>query len=191
MRAPAAPTERQLRYLRTLASRTATTFASPTTRQDASREIERLLSLSRPRAQGAEEHEWGTDEKSEYATAVDTDEVMGFGSSARWRSRPGGRTQRPRGGEGHEPRGVRIGSYRVSAGERVLIAERSGDHIRVRDIPTRGNGASYLIEQLSAHDGLPPLRALIADYVQRARQLDEVPMAPGALEQILGSGATR
>jgi hypothetical protein len=73
----------------------------------------------------------------------------------------------------------------------VLIAERSGDEIRVRDTPTSGDGESYLIEQLSVGDGLPALRALIADYVGRARELDEIPMAPAALEQMLGSGVSR
>jgi hypothetical protein len=39
------PTSRQLKYLRTLAERTATTFASPRTRGEASREIRRLEAL--------------------------------------------------------------------------------------------------------------------------------------------------
>jgi hypothetical protein len=126
-----------------------------------------------------------------YATAVSADEVSGFGSSARWRSRAGGRPQRTRAGAQPALRSTRLATYRVSAGERVLIAERSGDEIRVRDTPTSGDGESYLIEQLSVGDGLPALRALIADYVGRARELDEIPMAPAALEQMLGSGVSR
>jgi hypothetical protein len=191
MSTPGAPTERQLRYLRSLASRTATTFAIPATRQEASREIERLISFSRSRRPEAERNEWDPDDQLEYATSVSPDEVTGFGSSARWCSRPGGRAQQQRRGERSELRSVRIGSYRVSAGERVLVAERSGDEIHVRDMPTRGTGVSYPVEALSASDGSAALRALVVDYVQRARELDEVPMAPGALDQILGSGATR
>ena len=39
------PTPRQLRYLRILAERTGTTFANPSTRGEASREIRRLKAL--------------------------------------------------------------------------------------------------------------------------------------------------
>lgn len=40
-----APTGRQLRYLRVLAERTGTTFVPPTTRDQASREIGRMIWL--------------------------------------------------------------------------------------------------------------------------------------------------
>ncbi len=76
-----APTARQLRYLRELAARTATTFAYPATRAQASREIARLRSLPSQRRERAAEQVPG------YATAVDvSEEVSGYGSSARWRS---------------------------------------------------------------------------------------------------------
>jgi hypothetical protein len=43
------PTARQLQYLRTLAARTATTFAIPRTRGEASREIRRLEAVAHPK----------------------------------------------------------------------------------------------------------------------------------------------
>jgi hypothetical protein len=189
MTAPAAPTERQLHYLRALAARTATTFAKPTTRRQASREIDRLVALTRSQAALPDDSDWREGEQTEYATAVQPDEVTGFGSSARWRSQP---HARPPSAPDRGPEGpVRLRSYRVSAGKRIVIAQRTGDQVCVRDIPARGDGVSYPVEQLSASEGVQALRALLADYLDRASELDEIPMAPGALTQILGSGASR
>jgi hypothetical protein len=80
----AAPTARQLTYMRKLAMRTGTTFATPATRRDASREIGRLRRLdTEPRApRDAGDVE---DQAAVYATAVDPSEVSGFGASATWR----------------------------------------------------------------------------------------------------------
>jgi hypothetical protein len=187
MTAPPAPTERQLLYLRSLASRTAITFAKPRTRREASVEIDRLLVLSRSDALPPNESESHDRGQTEYATAVRADEVTGFGSSARWCSQP---NVQPRFGSTVDRSPacpVRLRSYRVSAGRRALIAERSGDEVSVTDIPADGEGISYPVEQLSASDGLPALRALLDDYLKRASDLDEIPMAPGALGHILKS----
>jgi hypothetical protein len=87
------PTNKQLATLRRLANQTGTSFASPRTRWDASREISRLIKLAN-----------GTDHRLEHdtmrrerraitvdlaerphdATAIRDDEVTGWGSSAHW-----------------------------------------------------------------------------------------------------------
>jgi hypothetical protein len=188
--APAPPTERQLRYLRTLASRTATTFARPLTRRQASSEIDRLIALSRSEATAPYDNGADGEEPTEYATAVRADEVSGFGSSARWRSQPHAEARNTRPPHPAQ-RPVPLRTYRVSAGDRVLIAERSGEEISVRDVPACGDGVSYAVEQLSVREGAPALRALLADYLRRARELDEIPMAHHALAQMLHAGGKR
>jgi hypothetical protein len=188
MSAQTGPTERQLRYLRTLANRTATTFAPPSTRREASREIGRLIALFQagpsPLAEPDGEAE-GLEEP--YATAVRPDEVIGFGSSATWRSKP--RAASPQGADApHNSAEVQLLRYRVSAGERVLVGERRGEYVHVTDRPARGAGQRYLVEELDGSEGVAALRALVDDYKARARDLDEVPMAAGALLQTLNGG---
>jgi hypothetical protein len=79
-----APTPRQLRYLRALANRTGTTFTSPSTRREASAEIDRLRNLSsRPRVQDTDFAET-TDRHVVYATGQQPGEAYGYGSSASW-----------------------------------------------------------------------------------------------------------
>jgi hypothetical protein len=87
------PTNKQLSTLRRLASQTGTSFANPRTKWDASREITRLIAL----ANGAD-HRLERDtmrrerrgitvdlaERPREATAIRDDEVIGWGSSARW-----------------------------------------------------------------------------------------------------------
>ncbi len=85
---PDRPTDKQLRYLRSLATSRAQSFTPPRTRADASAEIERLKA-TRPsthaergleRFAGREiADRWGS------ATAVSPDEIEGYGSSARWK----------------------------------------------------------------------------------------------------------
>ncbi len=76
------PTPRQLRHLRELAARTASTFAYPATREQASAQIARLRALPRrPHERLAADCE-----DLVYATAVHRQEVSGFGSCARWRA---------------------------------------------------------------------------------------------------------
>ena len=177
-----APTERQLRYLRALAARTATTFVSPATRAEASSEIGRLRGLDRAVPMGRPDDD---DVAQPYATAVDPDEVTGFGSSARWRGGPEARSFRSgvRGGE--EPRQAsQLARYTISAGERVLHAEPHGGSLRVVDRPVR-RGRSYVVEERLEQDGCA---ALVADYLRQAADLDTVPMAGGAVGQLLRMG---
>jgi hypothetical protein len=79
-----APTVRQLHHLRALADRSGTTFSSPSTRAQASREIDRLSRLPRePRDSRSRDHL--QDDQLAYATAVGVEEVAGFGAWAAWR----------------------------------------------------------------------------------------------------------
>lgn len=177
------PTERQLRYLRTLAAQTATTFVSPATRAAASREISRLRGLAR--ATPMELRFDGEDDGDAYATAVRPDEVAGFGSSARWRAGNAG-PPRPavRGGDTLPP-GSQLARYSISAGERVLHAEANGGSLRIVDRPA-GNGRSYVVEEQLEQD---ECAALVADYLRQAAEHDTVPMAAAAVDQLLQAGA--
>jgi len=186
----AAPTARQLRYLRGLAGKTGTTFAYPVTRGEASREIDRLRGLKdepAPRQQAGDLEA----EQLSYATAVHESEVSGFGSSATWRagSRPSVAPVLPR----VQIRGsTELARYTVSAGERILCGQRVDGSVRVTDRPSSGGGRSYLVESGMELDGANALDALVADYVAQARELDEIPMATSAVRQLLsqaGRGA--
>jgi hypothetical protein len=82
------PTQRQLAYLRSLATRTGQTFAYPRTRRQASREIQRLK-----RARSSTHAERLIERKDiadaiargpKDAAAVRPDEVAGSGSNCRW-----------------------------------------------------------------------------------------------------------
>ncbi len=89
MRTNDKPTQRQLAYLRSLASQRGQTFQYPNTKSEASREIERLLN-GKPdsRLERAIERREGYEITSEGldATRVREDETSGWGSSARWGS---------------------------------------------------------------------------------------------------------
>ncbi len=89
------PTAKQLAYLRTLANRTGTTFATPISREDASAEIRRIKRIADSGFTFAElkaeqvarrDHD---DEQlpAELATAVQDWEVAGYGSNATWSQR--------------------------------------------------------------------------------------------------------
>ena len=82
------PTAKQLAYLRTLAQRTGETFVSPTTRAEASREIDRLRHRTRSSAgeRAIERRQISRDlaDRPDDATAIRSHEVIGYGASARW-----------------------------------------------------------------------------------------------------------
>ena len=81
------PTAKQQRYLRSLAQQTGTSFTPPTTKAEASREIERLKKLS-----ASPRHEREHDRRAVSAglatgsseARVREDEVEGYGSNCRW-----------------------------------------------------------------------------------------------------------
>jgi hypothetical protein len=77
-------TRKQLAYLRSLAERTGTTFATPRNRTQASREIERLRLLRRDSGTHVETTAEASAE-AVYATAPHSGEMEGFGASAKWR----------------------------------------------------------------------------------------------------------
>ncbi len=186
----ASPTQRQLSYLRVLAAKTATTFAYPTTRAEASRQIERLRTLhAEPVTRGP--HDEDSDSAHlVYATAVHDSEVSGFGSSASWRagSRPASHPPLPmiRAGQPTE-----LARYTVSSAERVLHGQQSDGRVSVTDSPACGGGRSYLIESDLELDDEGQLVALVADYIAQARELGEIPMASSAVRRLLDRAAIR
>jgi hypothetical protein len=87
------PTDKQLSTLRRLATQTGTSFATPKTKWEASREISRLIALAdsidhslQRSTTRRERRAVSADlaERPREATAVRDDEVSGWGSSARW-----------------------------------------------------------------------------------------------------------
>jgi hypothetical protein len=87
----AAPTPKQLTYLRRLADATGTTFTPPRTTVEASREIDRLKNRPRQaRGEFARERRAVSDDLTHRgdAAAVRPDEVEGYGSTARWSRGP-------------------------------------------------------------------------------------------------------
>ena len=84
------PTPRQLKYLRALAERSGTTFASPGTRGEASHEIRRLEALP-ALTRSERRHERRTldsdRERLQPSSTIKPEEVTGYGSHARWARR--------------------------------------------------------------------------------------------------------
>jgi hypothetical protein len=83
------PTDKQLHYLRHLATSRGQTFTPPGTRLEASQEIERLRN-ARPTSQVERRLETfasgrGIADRWGGSTAVRPDEIEGYGSSARWK----------------------------------------------------------------------------------------------------------
>jgi hypothetical protein len=79
------------------------------------------------------------------------------------------------GGTGHR---VELGRYAVGGGEeRILYGQRVDGVVRVTDVPARGRSRAYLVERGLEHDGYAALKALVADYLQQAELLADVPMA--------------
>jgi hypothetical protein len=87
---PNAPTHKQMQFLRDLAQKTGTTFTSPKTKAEASREIRRMLRIqASPTARADRRREAKAvmaDIRSEIggATAVRDHETTGHGSTATW-----------------------------------------------------------------------------------------------------------
>jgi hypothetical protein len=72
---------------------------------------------------------------------------------------------------------VELARYAVPAGERVLYGQRIDGVVRVTDVPARGRGRAYLVERELERDGYDAVKALVADYLQQADLLADVPMA--------------
>ena len=78
-----------------------------------------------------------------------------------------------------------LARYRVSAGERVLYGQRINGCVRITDCPASAGGRSFLVERELEHDGYSALKALVVDYAEQARRLDEVPMASSVVRRQL------
>ena len=80
------PTQKQQRYLRSLAQRTGTSFTPPSTKAQASREIERLKQLAAsPRYERRADREAVAKAQRGGDARVRPSEVTGYGSTATWR----------------------------------------------------------------------------------------------------------
>jgi hypothetical protein len=85
---------------------------------------------------------------------------------------------------------VELGRYTVPAGERILYGQRVHGVVRVTDVPARGRGRAYLVERELERDGYDALNALVADYLEQARLLADVPMAVSPLTGVRSDDAT-
>ena len=80
------PTQKQQRYLRSLAEQTGTSFTPPRHKAEASREIERLKKLgASPRHERAEDRKAVAKTQRGGEARVRPSEVTGYGSNCRWR----------------------------------------------------------------------------------------------------------
>lgn len=141
------PTDRQRRFLKSLAEQTGTSFTYPKTRWQASREIDRLLKLKnsgRTDSPVTEE----TERNLVYATAVADDEVSGYGSTATWSTAP---VDDPLCVCGH-----RLSRHSRSGDTRCLAVEHRADLIGAFDDGREGDIAHC--ECLRFDDGTEPRR---------------------------------
>jgi hypothetical protein len=73
---------------------------------------------------------------------------------------------------------VELARYTTGDGnERVLYGQRVDGVVRVTDVPECGPGRAYLVERGLEQDGYDAVKALVADYLQQAELLADVPMA--------------
>jgi hypothetical protein len=182
--APTAPTPKQVAYLRSLALHTGSTFSLPRTRSQASREIERMKELKASRGRHVEPPVGSDPGEQPYATAVHPSEVYGFGSQASWTAPPPALERvipQRRLGEPTE-----LARYQVDGVERVLYGQRIAGCVTITDQPADGSGRSYLVERGLEHDGYSALKALLADYTQQARELQQIPMSSSVMGRQLG-----
>ncbi len=197
-----APTQKQLRYLRQLASRTGQTFATPRTRAQASSEIRRLR-RQRPSSRGevrAERRAIAREmaERPGGGAALRADEIAGYGSNARWATssttvaRQSGSECDPAevssagapvsgtrgGGKPHALAGYRVGGQR-----RLIVVQRIRGVIRVGDLPACGKGGRYLLADGVLTCG--ELDALLRDYAMQAARLGVIPATPDGIRRAL------
>ena len=83
---------------------------------------------------------------------------------------------------------VELARYTVATGERVLYGQRVAGVVRISDHPANDGGRCYLVERELEQEGpgaYAALQALVADYLEQARQLDRVPMAGSVVRHYL------
>jgi hypothetical protein len=83
-----------------------------------------------------------------------------------------------------------LARYHVSSGERVLYGQRINGCVRITDRSASHGGRSYLVERECEQDGYSALKALVADYIEQSRELDEVPMASSVIASQLEHGGS-
>ncbi len=179
-------TAKQLSYLKRLAEQRGQSFSYPETIAEASREIARLKGV-RPDSrvdQRRERHAIADAIQAgpaDAAARVRADEIEGYGSTAVWVQN---REQEPAPVEDPGPAPARrrpvvgerieLASYTVAGEDRLIIGQRVDGVVRISDVPA-GRGRSYLIERELGSKA--EIDALIADYLERARLEDAVPMS--------------
>jgi hypothetical protein len=185
-------TGKQLAYLRALANQAGTTFVTPQSSREASREIERLLRLKRDSG-GYLETTAQTAPDAVYATAPHPGETEGFGASAKWRtsrrettgrtgrsSRDGRRCSADDGGRRNSRR---LATYVDGCGEkRELVAIAVVDGTLVID---RFAGSGYdarLVGRLHADEPAENARLLAHLYLDDERRGSCRPVTDADLE---------
>ena len=100
-------------------------------------------------------------------------EVSGFGSQASWHASPPAlvrvAVQRPVGAL------TELARYEVNGTRARPLRAAIAGCVRVTDRPATGRGRSYLVERELEQDGYPALKALVADYIEQSRELDDDP----------------
>jgi hypothetical protein len=185
-------TARQLRFIRSLAQETESTFTNPKTNGQAKAEINRLLELKRTGRPLRPGHTPLEDSERDlpiaadpegYAPAAQADEITGYGSTARWRTTA---QREPESLPDPTPEARKeVARYTLSGGERVIYGHRVNGRVRLTDCPAEEEpGEAYLIEDDLQLDGNRAMQALLSDYLEQASRLDRVPAerSSGSLE---------
>ena len=76
---------------------------------------------------------------------------------------------------------VELARYTISAGERVVWAQRIDGVVRLSDVAADGRGRRYLIERGIAC--MAELQAIVTDYVAQADEWDGIPALPPGLSR--------
>jgi hypothetical protein len=82
-----------------------------------------------------------------------------------------------------ERSGTELIRYRVSEGERSLVARRRADGTEIFDAPACGEGPSYRVD--GGYQDAVTLQAFVEDYVTQAVRMDCCPMGAEAIRTIL------
>lgn len=77
-----------------------------------------------------------------------------------------------------------LARYQVPDGERVLLVHPAPGGAEILDVPASGVGDCFRVDR--AGKGGSALHAFVAEYVRHARRLGCCPMAPKALDVIVG-----
>src|SRR5207245_8784663 len=121
--------------------------------------------------------------EARYATAVHPSEVSGYGSQASWNTRSPAIVRAAPQRRVGEP--TELARYEVRGAQRVVYGQRISGCVTITDRPASGSGRSYLVDRGLEQDGYSALRAMVADYTQQARELQQIPMSSSVIGQQL------